>query len=85
VTYSIELARAAHKALKDIPQADVRKIRNKIDKLKQEPLPNGSEKLEGNGDFYRIRSGDYRIIYQIFNKKLIVLVVKIGHRREVYR
>lgn len=85
MTYSIELARAAHKALQDIPQADVRKIRNKIDKLKDEPLPNGSEKLEGNGNFYRIRSGDYRIIYQIFNKKLIILVVKIGHRREVYR
>lgn len=85
MTYSIELARAAHKALKDIPQADVRKIRNKIEKLKKEPLPSGCEKLEGNDDLYRIRSGDYRIIYQIFNKRLMVLVVKIGHRREVYR
>ena len=83
--YSIEVSRAAHKALKDIPHTDVRKIRDKIEKLKKEPLPNGSEKLAGNDDFYRIRSGDYRIIYQILRKKLIILVVKVGHRREVYR
>ena len=83
--YSIEISRAAHKALKDIPHNDVRKIRDKIEKLKKEPLPNGNEKLAGNEDLYRIRSGDYRIIYQILKKQLIILVVKIGHRREVYR
>lgn len=83
--YSIELSRIAHKALKDIPHTDVRKIRDKIEKLMKEPLPNGCEKLAGNDDLYRIRSGDYRIIYQILKKRLIILVVKIGHRREVYR
>lgn len=83
--YRIELSRSAHKALKDIPQADMKKIRNKIEKLKKEPLPIGCEKLEGNGDLYRIRSGDYRVIYQIFNKRLLILIVKIGHRREIYR
>ena len=83
--YSIEVSRAAHKALKDVPHADVRKIRNKIEKLKEEPLPNGCEKLSGNDDLYRIRSGDYRIIYQVLKKRLIILIVKIGHRREVYR
>lgn len=83
--YTVELSRIAQKALKDIPQADVRKICDKIEKLKKEPLPNGSEKLAGNDDLYRIRSGDYRIIYQIWKKKLIILVLKIGHRREVYR
>jgi mRNA interferase RelE/StbE len=85
VTYSIELSRSAHKALKDIPLADVRKIRDKIEKLKKEPLPNGCEKLEGKDDLYRIRSGDHRVIYQIFSKRLFILVIKIGHRREVYR
>lgn len=83
--YSIELSRTAHKALKNIPHADVRKIRGKIEKLKKEPLPGGCEKLAGNDDLYRIRSGDYRIIYQILKKRLVVLVIKIGHRREVYR
>ena len=85
MTYSIELSRLAHKALKNIPHSDVKKIRDKIEKLKKDPLPNGSEKLEGSDDLYRIRSGDYRVIYQIFNKKLFILVVKIGHRREIYR
>ena len=84
MTYNIELSRSSHKALKDIPLADVKKIRDKIEKLKKEPKPNGCEKLEGSDDLYRIRSGDYRVIYQIFNKKLIILVVKIGHRREIY-
>lgn len=83
--YSVELSKNAHKALKDIPHANVKKIRDKIEKLKKEPLPNGSEKLAGNDDLYRIRSGDYRIIYQILKKRLVILVVKIGHRREVYR
>lgn len=85
MNYSIELSRAAHKALKNIPRTDVKKIHNKIEKLKKESFPNGCEKLEGSDDLYRIRSGDYRIIYQVFNKKLLILVVKIGHRREVYR
>lgn len=85
MTYSVELSRAAHKSLKDIPHSDVRKIRDKIEKLKKETLPNGSEKLSGNDDLYRIRSGDYRIIYQILRKRLIILVVKIGHRRKIYR
>jgi mRNA interferase RelE/StbE len=85
VTYSIELSRGAYKALKDIPHNDVKKIREKIEKLKKEPLPHGSEKLEGNQGLYRIRSRDYRVIYQIFSKKLIILIVKIGHRREIYR
>ncbi len=85
MTYTIELSRSAHKALKDIPLSDVKKIRNKIEKLKKEPLPHGFEKLEGNDDLYRIRSGDYRVIYQILRKQLFILIVKIGHRREVYR
>ncbi len=85
MTYSIELSRSAHKALKDIPHGDVKKIRDKIEKLKKNPLPNGCEKLEGNDTLYRIRSGDYRVIYQIFSKRLIILIIKIGHRREVYR
>lgn len=85
MTYTIELSRSAHKALKDIPHPDMKKIRDKIEKLKKDPLSHGCEKLEGNDDLYRIRFGDYRVIYQIFSKRLIILVVKIGHRREIYR
>jgi addiction module toxin, RelE/StbE family len=85
VNYTIELSRAADKAFKKVPQADAKKTRDKIEKLKKEPFPRLSEKLEGSDGLYRIRSGDYRIIYQILEKKLLILVVKIGHRREVYR
>jgi mRNA interferase RelE/StbE len=85
VIHVIELSRKAHKALKSIPHADAKKIRDKIEKLKKVPLPKGYEKSEGNDDLYRIRCGDYRVIYQIFDKKLFILVVRIGHRREVYR
>ena len=85
MNYKIEVSRAAYKALKDIPLADLRRIHSKIEKLKKEPFPNGSEKLEGNEELFRIRSGDYRVIYQVLKARLLILIVKIGHRREIYR
>jgi mRNA interferase RelE/StbE len=84
-TYKIEIARIAAKAFDDLPQHTQRLIQKKIDALALEPRPIGVEKLAGEEALYRIRSGDYRIIYQIQDKILYVLVVKIGHRREVYR
>ncbi len=58
----------------------------KIDTLADDPMPSGSIKLQGqNPVLYRIRSGDYRVVYSIKKDVLIVLVVEIGHRREVYR
>ena len=53
--------------------------------LASQPRPPGCDKLVGPGDLYRIRVGDYRIVYQVRDEVLVVLVVKIGHRREVYR
>ena len=53
--------------------------------LASQPRPPGSEKLFGPEDLYRIRVGDYRIVYQIRDEELLVSVLKIGHRREVYR
>lgn len=83
--YKIEFSKASEKQLSDIPKGDLKKIANKIEKLSLDPFPNGSEKLKGEEGIYRIRKGDYRILYSVFEKKLIVLVVKIGHRREIYR
>lgn len=85
MTHSIELSRSAHKALRDIPHTDVKKIKDKIEKLKKDPFPHGCEKLEGSDGLYRVRHGDYRVIYQVVKRKLIILIVKIAHRREVYR
>lgn len=84
--YEVEIASTAERSLKKIPKEDRIKIVEKIDALSEDPMPAGSIKLQGHKpSFYRIRSGDYRVIYTIKNDLLIVLVVEIGHRREVYR
>ena len=85
MTYKVEFSRAAEKQLVDLPQVDQKKISRRIDKLTSNPFPPGHEKLSGNEDLYRIRQEDYRVIYTVVETKFIVLVVKIGHRREVYR
>lgn len=71
--------------MKNLPKIEQRRIVKRIEILAVEPRPFGAKKLSGEENLYRIRSGDYRIIYQIQDKILLVLVVKIGHRREVYR
>lgn len=85
MTYKIEFAKSAEKQLTDLPKIELKKLAKKIDKLASDPLPVGHEKMKGHDNLYRIRQGDYRILYSIFEQKLIILIVKIGHRREVYR
>lgn len=85
MNYSIELSRKAVKALQSIPKSEQKKIQSKIDKLRKNPLPVGNQKLAGMENLFRIRSGDYRIIYQIKKNKLLILVLNIGHRKEIYR
>ena len=83
--YKIGIKSSAAKALADLPAADQRRIAAKIDSLAANPRPQGSQKLAGVDDLYRIRSGDYRVIYQILDRQLVVLLIRIAHRREVYR
>ena len=84
--YEVEISESAEKSLEKIPKKDRLKILEKIDALEQDPIPGGSIKLKGYKEaFYRIRSGDYRVVYSIKQDVLIVLVVEIGHRREIYR
>lgn len=80
----IELKPSAVRALSGLPPKDRRRIASKIDSLAENPRPRGAEKIEGRKNLYRVRSGDYRIIYEVQDKFLLILVVKIGHRREVY-
>ncbi|MHB1558699.1 MAG: type II toxin-antitoxin system RelE family toxin [Isosphaeraceae bacterium] len=56
-----------------------------IRQLADDPHPPGSRKLKGTNDLYRIRAGDYRILYTVEGRRLVVLVVNVGHRRDVYR
>ncbi len=82
--YRIEIKPTAAKALGRLSRPDAVRIARKIDELALAPRPHGSIKLSGE-DLYRIRVGDYRVLYSIEDTVLIVLVVSIGHRREVYR
>lgn len=72
------------KDLRQIPKRDVQSILKRIEGLADDPRPNGSEKLSGQ-ERYRVRQGTYRIVYEIREQELVVMVVKIGHRRDVYR
>jgi mRNA interferase RelE/StbE len=82
--YRIILKKSAVKELEAIPKRDLTKIVERIHSLADEPRPQGVEKLSAQ-ERYRIRQGDYRIVYSIEDDVLTVCVVKVGHRREVYR
>jgi mRNA interferase RelE/StbE len=82
--YSIFLKDSVRKDLDSIPNIHLKRILERIGSLAENPRPVGCEKLSGQ-EKYRIRQGDYRIIYSIQDTQLTVWVVKVGHRREVYR
>jgi len=83
--YSLVIKRSAEKELKAIPSGDLKRIIDRIRSLAQQPRPSGCEKLSGESERYRIRQGDYRIVYGIDDIAHHVEIVRIGHRREVYR
>lgn len=83
--YTIELAPKAERALKKIAKDLQRRIIRALLSLEKEPRPKGVKKLSGELDLWRIRVGDHRMVYQIQDEVLTVLVVKIGHRRDIYR
>lgn len=83
-SYSILFTRSAAKELERVPTKDRHRIVTRIGALADNPRPVGAEKLSGD-DKYRIRQGDYCILYEIVDADLIVTVVRIGNRREVYR
>jgi mRNA interferase RelE/StbE len=82
-SYSLLIRRSAAKEIESLPPKDRRRVVDKIQALANNPRPPGCEKLSG-ADKYRIRQGDYRILYEIVDRDLIITVVKVGHRREVY-
>jgi mRNA interferase RelE/StbE len=85
MSYKIELKPSAIRSLTKIPKDDQRTIRIRIDALANTPFPPNVKKLEGEENLYRVRAGDYRIIYQARKKILLIVVLAIGHRKEVYR
>ncbi|MGD0209515.1 MAG: type II toxin-antitoxin system RelE/ParE family toxin [Desulfomonilia bacterium] len=82
--YKIFFKRSVEKDFKPIPKKDLKKILDRIKILAEDPRPSGSEKLTGQ-ERYRVRQGLYRIVYSIQDNELTVWIVKVGHRKGVYR
>ena len=82
--YEISVKKSAVKELEDIPKKELQKIIKKIKSLSSDPRPQGSQKLSQR-EQYRIRQGDYRIIYSVQDDDLTVHIIKVGHRKEIYR
>lgn len=83
--YQVKVVASAKKSLKNIEAQYVKKILEKIDLLEINPRHQGSIKMSGKENTYRTRVGKYRIIYEIYDEKVIVVVVNIDHRKDVYR
>ena len=83
--YAVEFRPAVLKSLKRFPKRDLVRIKKKIEELGQNlPEPN-TTKMKGNNSLHKIRTGDYRIIYEIHDDRVVILIVKVGHRKDVYK
>ncbi|BAQ34935.1 type II toxin-antitoxin system RelE/ParE family toxin [Dehalococcoides sp. THU3] len=82
--YRIDLRRKAQQDLDKLPKKDFEAVIETIKELANTPRPKGIEKLKGSG-LWRVRQGDYRIVYNIDDKQSLVIIVRIGNRRDIYR
>lgn len=85
MTYRIKVSPSAARQLRKLDVAARRRIQAAVELLAQEPRPSGAKKLVGGDGEWRVRTGDYRIVYEINDGILVVLVLAVGHRREIYR
>lgn len=84
-SYKINWKRSAKKELRKLNKSVILRILQSVESLAEDPLQTGSKKLVGSDSIYRIRVGDYRIIYSIEFSVLTIEIIKVGHRRQVYR
>jgi mRNA interferase RelE/StbE len=84
-TYTIRFARSAEKELSQLPSATVERIRLAIQGLATQPRPTNSKKLKGLDNAYRLRVGDYRVLYEVHDDLVLVLVVRVRHRKDAYQ
>ncbi len=83
--YRVEISRTAEKQLRKLVSPDRGKVVRALERLGDDPHPPGSRKLSGYTDVFRIRVGVYRVLYSVEGRRLIVIILKIGHRKDVYR
>jgi len=85
MAYALQFKPAAFRQFEKLPRDRQRRVAARIAGLRENPFPDGCKKLSGVPDAWRIRVGDYRVVYQVQRSILLVLVLTVGHRREVYR
>jgi mRNA interferase RelE/StbE len=83
--FRVDLTEAAKRQLETCAPAIQHRLTTAMLRLGADPWPRGAMRLKGPSEIFRIRVGDYRVLYRIFDDRLVVLVIRIGHRREVYR
>ena len=85
MAYKIVFKKSAQKELSKLDKQNYEKIRVRIDSLARNPRPSNSRKLRTAASLWRLRAGDYRVIYDIQDRKLVVLIIRVRHRSEIYR
>jgi mRNA interferase RelE/StbE len=83
--YTIKYKRSATEELLALPAVQARKVMSAIKNLAGKPRPHGSKKLKGSNNVYRIRIGNYRVIYTIADEIVTITIIKVGHRKHIYR
>ena len=84
-TYRIEVSATAERQLRKLPRADQIRVLRVIQALSTDPRPPGCRKLAGTGDVFRVRIGRYRVLYAVEDRRLVIIVLKVGDRKDVYR
>jgi mRNA interferase RelE/StbE len=85
MAYTIKFRPSVEKDLRTLPRKELIRIKSKIEALAEDLPESAITKMKGNNSFHKIRVGDYRIIYEIHADILVILVVKIGHRKDIYK
>ena len=85
MAYTVEFRPSVWKNIKNVPKKDLVKIKSKIEEISYNLPDPVTTKMSVNNDFHKVRCGNYRIIYEIHENRLVILIVKIGHRKDVYR
>ena len=83
--YTVQLTKPVTEFIRGQPPKIQRQLTNKLKRLKENPRPYNCRKIKGADNIYRLKSGDYRIVYQVFDNNILVLVLRIGHRDYVYK
>lgn len=83
--YTVEWKRSAVKELRHLPKETIARVLEAVEGLRAAPFPVGSRKLAGTKHTYRIREGSYRVVYSVVASRLVVEVIRVGHRKDVYR